>query len=294
MNSSDENKPPVDSHARIGQAIKRLAKQPSFIVAFSVLLLAAVSLNATTQFLQLHFKKLPVPLAHSLEAFPATVGNWVSVMKDQLADDVQQELATDKYIMRYYVDTSVVSKEDLAAFEGKDNPGRMAELSRLRTKYHNDNKINGAIISFAVTYYTGKADTVAHIPERCYTADGYEPTDIQTEMWDLKSDPWRQRNPGVRYVSFEDQTETARVRKNVAYFFHVNGEYQSDPKRVRMALQNLFQKHGYYAKVEVMVQGDREASAISMKDFLTQALPQVEKCLPDWSQYDGKGAAGKQ
>jgi hypothetical protein len=215
-------------------------------------------------------------------------------MKDQLSDDVQQELATDKYIMRYYVDTSVVSKEDLAAFEGKDNPGRTAELSRLRTKYHNDNKINGAIISFAVTYYTGKADTVAHIPERCYTADGYEPTDIQTEMWDLKSDSWRQRNPGVRYVSFEDQTETARVRKNVAYFFHVNGEYQSDPKRVRMALQNLFQKHGYYAKVEVMVQGDREASAIAMKDFLTQALPQVEKCLPVWSQYDGKGAASKQ
>jgi hypothetical protein len=177
------NTPPVDSHARIGSAIKRLAKQPSFVVAFAVLLLAAVSLNATTQFLQLHFKKLPVPMAQPLDTIPTTVGTWVSVMKDQLTDDVQQELATDKYIMRHYVDTSVVSKDDLAGFEGKDNAGRAVEMNKLREKYHN--KIDRAIISFAVTYYTGKADTVAHIPERCYTADGYEPTETQTEMWDL-------------------------------------------------------------------------------------------------------------
>src|SRR2546421_8422879 len=127
--STPKNIPPVDSHATIGLAIKRLTKQPSFLVAFAVLLVAAVSLNATTQFLQLHFKKLPVPLAQSLDSFPTTVGTWVNVMKDQLSDDVQQELATDKYIMRYYVDTSVVSKDDLAGFEGKDNPGRMAELN---------------------------------------------------------------------------------------------------------------------------------------------------------------------
>ena len=171
MNSS--NTPPIDSHGRIGAAIKRMMKQPSFVVAFVVLLLAAVSLNATTQFLQLHFKKLPVPLAQSLETIPTTVGSWVNVMKDQLSDDVQQELGTEKYIMRCYVDTSVVSKDDLLAFEGKDNVGRMVELGKLRDKYHRT--IDSAIISFAVTYYTGKADTVAHIPERCYTADGYEP-----------------------------------------------------------------------------------------------------------------------
>ncbi len=282
------NSPPIDSHGRIGAAIKRMMKQPSFVVAFVVLLLAAVSLNATTQFLQLHFKKLPVPLAHSLETIPTTVGSWVNVMKDQLSDEVQQELGTEKYIMRCYVDTSVVSKDDLLAFEGKDNVRRMVELGKLRDKYHRT--IDSAIISFAVTYYTGKADTVAHIPERCYTADGYEPTETETEMWDLKSERWTKHNPGVRYISFEDQAGTARVRKNVAYFFHVNGEYQSDPKWVRIALQNLFQKHGYYSKVEVMVQGDREKAAVAMKDFLTKALPEVEKCLPDWSQFDGKNA----
>ena len=164
----------------------------------------------------------------------------------------------------------------------------LLELGKLRDKYHRT--IDSAIISFAVTYYTGKADTVAHIPERCYTADGYEPTETETEMWDLKSERWTKHNPGVRYISFEDQAGTARVRKNVAYFFHVNGEYQSDPKWVRIALQNLFQKHGYYSKVKVMAQGDREKAAVAMKDFLTKALPEVEKCLPDWSQFDGKNA----
>src|SRR5439155_10259204 len=134
-------------------AAKRLARQPSFLVAFAVLLLAAVSLNATTQFLQLHFKKLPVPLAHPLEGIPSTIGSWVCVSQDKLSDDIQQELKSDKYIMRFYVNTAEVSKDDLAVFEGKDNSQCLHELNKLKEKYHN--KIDRAIISFAVTYYTG-------------------------------------------------------------------------------------------------------------------------------------------
>ena len=51
---------------QLSTALKRLSRQPSFIVAFLVLLVAAVTLNAATQFLKLHFKKLPVPLARRL------------------------------------------------------------------------------------------------------------------------------------------------------------------------------------------------------------------------------------
>src|SRR5258708_7600367 len=198
--------------------MKRLLKQPGFIAAAGVLLLAAVSLNATTQFLQLHFKKLPVPPAQSLESIPSTMGTWVSIMKDQLTDDVQQELGTERYIMRTYLNSAKVTKAELAAFEGKDNKERMNELNKLREKYRDRNhaSLEDSILSFAVTYYTGKADTVAHIPERCYTADGHEPTDANTELWDLKTEKRARQNPGVRYISFEDQAGTARVEKNLA------------------------------------------------------------------------------
>ena len=266
----------------IGRAFLQLFRQPSFIVAFVVLLLAAVGLNAATQFMKLHFKKLPVPLARSLEAVPMTLGSWVCVSKDQLADDVQQELGTDQFIMRYYLDTNVVQREDVAAFEGKGKKEREVLLGELRKKYKG--RLDRAIISVSVTYYTGKADTVAHIPERCYTADGYEPTRWTTERWDLKDAQSPDGNLDVRYISFEDQAGTSRVSRNVAYFFHVNGKYTSDPKVVRLKLQDLLAKFGYYAKIEVMIQEkDAEASALAMQDFLTSALPEVEKCFPNWA-----------
>ena len=270
-------------------ATKRLSRQPGFLVAFVVLLLAAVGLNGATQFLQLHFKKLSVPLARSLDLIPTKLGTWVCVSKDQLTDDVQQELATDQYIMRFYVDSSAVDREDIEQFDGKNYHEQLELLGKLRQKYRG--KLDRAIISLAVTYYTGKADTVAHIPERCYTADGYEPTDIKTERWDLKDKQSADGKLDVRYISFEDQAGIARVMRNVGYFFHANGSYTSDPIVVRGRLQSLFQKYGYYAKIELMVQDpDREASGLAMQNFLQSALPEIEKCLPNWAAVTQKPA----
>jgi hypothetical protein len=57
---------------------------------------------------------------------------------------------------------------------------------------------------------------------------------------------------------------------------------------VRRSLQNLFRKHGYYAKVELMTTiRDTEKSAQVMSDFLCAALPEIEKCLPDWNAIEG-------
>ena len=266
---------------------KRLFRQPGFIAAFAVLLLAAVGLNATTQYLQLHFKKLPVPLAHSLEMIPETLGKWICVSKDQVTDDVQQELGTNMYIMRFYINSEVVEKDDIAVFAGKDSRARIEYLSKLREKYKN--RFDRAVISFAVTYYTGKADTVAHIPERCYTADGYEPTETQTERWHIGLPSRPDGDMDVRYISFEDQVSASRVTRNVAYFFQTNGEYTSDPTVVRLKLQDLFRKHAYYSKIELMIQDkEREESAAAMRDFLTAAMPEVEKCLPNWSAVGEK------
>ena len=272
-------------------SIKRLLRQPSFLVAFVVLLFAAVGLNAATTFLKLHFKKLPVPIARPLDTVPMALGSWLCVTKDQLADDVQQELGTEHYIMRFYLDTNVVQKDDISAFETKDKKQREEFLGEIRKRYKG--RLDRAIISVGVTYYTGRADTVAHIPERCYTADGYEPTATVTESWDLKTPQTPDGKVDVRYISFEDQAGTQRVSRNVAYFFHANGSYTSDPKVVRLKLQDLTAKYGYYSKIEVMIQGnyrdnDRDGARVAMQDFLTAALPEIEKCLPNWSALKQK------
>jgi hypothetical protein len=67
--------------------------------------------------------------------------------------------------------------------------------------------------------------------------------------------------------------------------FNTNGQYQNDPLVVRQVLQNLMQRYGYYAKIEMMNIGeDKVGSEKGMRDFLSVARPQIESCFPDWNK----------
>jgi BarA-like signal transduction histidine kinase len=264
-------------------AIKRLAGQPSFVVAVVLLAVAAVSLNAATQLMQLYFKKLPVELARPLDSLPQQLGHWVQVSKDKPLDkETQEVLATDKYIFRDYVNQDVVGADEVAKFNGKSRPDREAMVAKIQAAHPE------AVLNASVTYFTGMVDTVAHIPDRCYVADGFQPSEYEVVKWPVRPAPDGQpkRDLEVRFINFEDQTGVSRITRSVGYFFQVNGEYESDPLvGVRARLQSLTEKHAYYAKVEVMtLLRDREQSAAMMKDFLSAALPEIEKCLPDWNR----------
>src|SRR5438045_2170965 len=144
-----------------------------------------------------------------------------------------------------------------------------------------------AVLQVTLAYYTGKADTVAHIPERCYVGDGFDPVDPETEKWQVGD-----RNLEVRYITFQNAADN-RGNHNVAYFFHTNGRYESDSLKVRATLQNLFARYGYYSKAELMCvtpghehdqqreQRERSESQQAMSDFLNRALPSFEAALPD-------------
>jgi hypothetical protein len=96
----------------------------------------------------------------------------------------------------------------------------------------------------------------------------------------------------VRFINFEDQSGAERISRSVAYFFHVNGGYESDSLAVRRRLQNLFEKYGYYAKVELMtLDPDHDRSARTMTSFLGAALGEVESSFPNW-QWVTKGGRG--
>src|SRR6185369_9172876 len=137
-------------------------------------------------------------------------------------------------------------------------------------------------------------DTVAHVPDRCVTADGYEPKSYEQPAWPIARDlPAAARKHGddisVRYINFEDQsspsTTTTPITRSVCYFFQANGDYVSSPLDVRQKLANLLEKKGYYAKIECMTTVDNTtASAKVMTDFLTGALPEIHKCMPDWEK----------
>ncbi|HUB26938.1 MAG TPA: hypothetical protein VL992_16045, partial [Tepidisphaeraceae bacterium] len=142
-----------------------------------------------------------------------------------------------------------------------------------------------AVVNLGLTYYTGLVDTVAHIPERCYIADGFEPTSTPaTPVWTLANG----RKLKVRFINFEDQSGASRISRSVAYFFQVNGRYEDNPEGVRFSLQNLFAKYGYYAKVELMTLDPSSVeSAHTMTAFLSSAMGELEKTLPDWKKVTG-------
>jgi hypothetical protein len=135
-----------------------------------------------------------------------------------------------------------------------------------------------AVLHLGVTYYTGMVDTVAHVPDRCYIADGYQPTEYEERKWKVSDT----EEVSVRFINFEDATGfSSRVSKNVAYLFQVNGAMESNPANVRFRLQNLFLSDVYYAKIEMMTMlKNHEDAAKVMADFLQQALPDIRKCLP--------------
>lgn len=262
--------------------------QREFLIAAGVLLVAALTLNGAVGMMKLHFRKEPVALRRHLDEIPKQLGPWLQVSKDEPLDkEMQDVLGTDKYIFRNYVDTRQISARELEVLKREIASGDvMADLSRIQSDKPT------AVITAAVTYYTGMVDTVAHIPDRCYVADGYEPIDHSYPIWDVSppavlgayaNAPHRELK--VCFINFEDQTPNrSNLPVNVAYFFQCNGGYESDPiDGVRLRLQDLSERHAYYAKVELKtVMSDTMASKVTMADFLRYALPEIERCLPDW------------
>jgi hypothetical protein len=261
------------------ESLKRVLKQPAFLVVTIILLVCAVGLNGATRFLQIHFKKLPVPLARPLNSVPAKIGPWVQVSMDQtITHEFEEVLGTDKYVFRDYVDSRLIDAKELAEFKDKTPVERELLLQHLQMN------TPAAVVNVSLTYYTGLVDTVAHIPDRCYIADGFEPTTYKVEPWSaLNGKPGDDQ---VRFIVFEDQTPNrGAVKKNVAYFFHCDGKYENDPIAVRKNLAGLFEKYGYYMKIELQtIELKPEDGAKVMNGFLTDALPEIEKCLPDWQK----------
>lgn len=257
----------------------KISIKSSFIIALLVLGCSAFALEGATRFLKLHFRKEAVPLPIPLEQIAANFGPWIQVSTDRpLQEDIEHTLGTSQYIFRNYLDSRVLNKETLDQFKDKSAGERDVMFTDIQRQNPE------AAVSLAVTYYTGLVDTVAHVPDRCYIADGYDTDGAHQQHWSAGG-----KGLDVRFLAFEDSTGVGRVSRNVAYLFQVDGQYVCDPLDVRRVLANLFTRYGYYAKVEVMtILPDHDKSAKVMDDFLGSAMPAIETVMPDWKQYKAK------
>lgn len=265
-----------------------LFRNPAYLIVGAILLTAAVSLNAATQMLKLYFRKEPVELRQPLTALPERIGHWFQVSRDEpLPHDQEEMLGTKIYISRQYVDLRIAGQEIVSKVKNMGKDERIMLTNQIQMSHPL------AVMHVHSTYYTGMVDTVAHIPNRCYIAGGFEPAEEKYQNWDAVSARITPASPFASpFITFEDRTGMRNSRPlNVTYMFNANGKYQPDSESVRLALQDLSTRFSYYAKIELMtVSNDREQSAKVMNEFLVDLLPEVERCLPDWEEVRSRPA----
>lgn len=218
--------------------------------------------------------KKPVSMRQPMVSIPQELGKWEMINDERLSAEVLEELRTKFYISRQYRDTTVPLTEP------------------------------GSTIRFHVAYYTGTPDTVPHVPERCFVAAGLSPRGKEIVTLKLHDAGYREMADGS--FTAQSRLSAAPVRipaldiaatmftygsrgqnnadANVIYFFAANGRFLPTPDHVRFQGFSLTDEYSYYCKIEVGVNlvGDKELAKQRVDDFLSDFLPQVMACLPDW------------
>ena len=148
-----------------------------------------------------------------------------------------------------------------------------------------------------VNYYPTGSST-PHVPEICWVGSGrQEAADGEGtfEIKDVRRKDGSKVDLRMRMISFQTVSGDARAANdqsayiNVAYVFHVNGEYVANRNEVTSRFWKAANRYAYHAKIEVTptdAQGipmasTKEQAQKAISEFIRIALPQIEECLPD-------------
>jgi hypothetical protein len=155
-----------------------------------------------------------------------------------------------------------------------------------------------------VIYYTGAAEKVEHVPDRCMIAGGYEPSGDHGKITCPSRGPsggWANSQDFVR-AGFVKRGENATPQgyEIVEYYtFILNGQNETSWERVRWHMATTpWEKHCYFAKIQftpLAVRGGKlEASLVSdigacdraAQSFVNAFLPDVLRALPTSAKID--------
>jgi hypothetical protein len=254
-------------------------------VALGLLLAGSGVVRGLERWMNATFDKPPAPLARPLTEVSRRLGSPVRYVADKpdevLDPETVEALGTHDYLVREYHDTQAKA----------DAPGEFLNLN--------------------VNYYAHGSSS-PHVPEVCWAGNGRREAPGSGEIFEIPNVP-RKYGPPVtlraKLVSFlptKPGTTQAEelppgpdgepVYTNVAYVFQVNGEYVSNTQEVSSHFWKASNLYAYHCKIEVtpMVQVDtpsgrrvvpalcsRAQARRMVSQFMTEALGEVEACLPD-------------
>ena len=246
--------------------------------------------------------KLPLPLRHGIAlSFPDQAGDWELLhLEPKLNESVEDELGTQEYFTRYYVNNAAgVFASNIEVTTLDDEPGgRLVGWNGLNAP--------GEMAKVHVAYYTGMLDTVPHVPDKCWLAAGSEmvfrdvrklklsrsdyapdpdhPGMVLTESTAFQ-EPVRLPSDEIEAVIFSGRDKNTGRTMTALYFFIANGQVMASNHEVRFSF-NMKDRYSYYCKVEVMFPGLIEPDQVQQhaSELLSDLLPEVMACLPDWTQ----------
>lgn len=280
-------KKPAGSAVRVEPVRWATLAAPAVLTAFAVLAISAGTLSAAVAALGIYLKKLPIepPEGRVVASITKETPRWVAVGQDVLMSaEIVEELGTKNYLSRHYAQKT-------------DKEGEIGK----RVELH-------------LAYYTGKIDTVPHVPDRCMVGAGWQldgnPTDIPVKldmdrMTPAEAGPmapadWAGRlytariggeriimplspqNLQIRVTRFKGPGQSKPL--HAGYFFIANGGHVSSPEGVRLLAFQLTDDYAYYLKVQVS-SGEVETSeelAQLAGNLLDDLLPEIMRCVPDW------------
>ena len=265
----------------------------AYISTLIILIGGAVGFRGLIYQLDYHLMKKPVELREPLDGIPSTIGEWKQQGEDSSYGSAEIEsLGTDKVLTRTY-----------SRFNGMSTD----------------------VIEVHVAYYTGKIDSVPHVPERCWATNGmvqsipaeHVELDIQNSWRDqerlkhrytqtyyptvIRIDPITGRSEEVcmpvgdmqlRVTEFR-QSDSSKNRLIGGYFFIGNGQMTPSAYGVRSLAFNQTDEYAYYCKVQLNYTGvgdeDREVFNTFLpvaNEFLKDFMPELMVRLPNWSEYE--------
>ena len=259
--------PPPSREADISAQSLAGVSRRTFVRGFVVAAMTAMGTGAMytlQQSLHLTFNKPPMPLRKPLAQMNRRLGPGGRYTADRpdnaMEEDILQILGTRDYLLREYTDNTKTSNE----------PGITLDLN--------------------VNYYpTGSA--TPHVPEICWAGAGLEEAKEIRKTFYIRgaqrADGTKQ-DIGMHLISFNvgdgDMTDSSSPKKyrNVAYLFEVNGDCVVTPKEVISEFWKAANPHAFHSKIEVTIQQPctQEEAEKAISDFMREALPAVEECLP--------------
>jgi hypothetical protein len=311
---------------------------PTFLIAAGTLALGSAFVYGWIAAYGLYPIKEPVPLQAYLDSFPdeIVVGDrtYLRVRTIDLSKDILDFLfdggmgEQEDYMQWYLVPESEAREilkrkqqkvEAIAEYRRRmpgfaaanlDDP--MILRAECDATQHPELLSATHLVSLFITYYTGKADTVPHVPERCYLGAGNKLVGEKVvEVPCPEGIQWGERTDfPIKILDFEkaehEEGVTRTDRTTVAYYFVANWKYMDQVSRldVRLTLADPTKPRVFFSKVEATfnnlsqprtdelgftVQPDRAELESNLRAFLQVVAPMYEESfLPPPSQQSAE------